>query len=82
MIFPLEKQFASTRCCSIQRGSPNSSLRFDSQFTLTQEKLHGLQELHFHKQNHDPGEAGLVPVTVTILFIEVDFMQAISLGLD
>jgi hypothetical protein len=47
--------------------------------------LHGLQELHFAKQNHDPGINRIMtlgrsvgPGTVTILFIEVDFLQAID----
>jgi len=40
--------------------------------------VHGLQELHFHKQNHDI----LTATEVTILFTEVDFLQAIDPAFD
>jgi hypothetical protein len=40
--------------------------------------VRGLQELHFHKQNHDI----LTATEVTILFTEVDFLQAIDPAFD
>ena len=68
---------------------PDSWSPFRSQSTLSQVELHGLQELHFLKQNHDlvaqDGEkSGAEPseAYVTFLFTEVDFLQAIDAGLD
>jgi hypothetical protein len=78
MVFLLRNRILQPSAAQTSEDSPDTWSPFSSQFTLTQDWVHGLQELHFHKQNHDI----LTTTEVTILFTEVDFLQAIDPGFD
>jgi hypothetical protein len=89
MIFLLRNRTLHSSAAQTSEDRPDSWSPFRSQSTLSQVELHGLQELHFLKQNHDlvargGGKSGAEPskAYVTFLFTEVDFLQAFDAGLD